>query len=141
MLSKSEEKNELPRAKPKTNPKVMVASTGYVSARNTHEMCAERRLIALVQRQILTKHGVVTLLRMRRAISYVRIERVRSDSTFGCSLPCAVCREALERIDVCVECVVDNEWVRCRVSDLPVSSYLTYASKNELNVQKKFSKL
>ena len=104
----------------------MVASSASICARNTHASCAEARLIECAKRIARRKGGgaAITAARVRRMLSTVRIERVRVDGTFGRSLPCTKCRAALEKLDVCVECVADPEegWITHKASALPPST-------------------
>jgi len=112
----------------KINSKLLTAACSYgASAQNTHELCAERRLLAQVKRQLQKKQARVTLTRFRRALSTIRIERLRADGSWGCSLPCVMCRRVLEQMDVCVECVVGDEWIKCRAADLPESTVTAFA--------------
>jgi hypothetical protein len=49
------------------------------------------------------------------------VTRVRSDGGHGTSLPCVICRKALDRFSIQWRAHVGEEWVRSTDQDVPVS--------------------
>ena len=100
--------------------KVVYASAGSLTARNTHSLCAERRLIAEASRLASQMSGGCTAYNMRRVLGRrVKVERYTNDGTAGCSLPCEACRRALASFGAIVVCVgAKGESVRGRAADM-----------------------
>lgn len=97
----------------------------------SHEVCAERRLLASVVRSIREEKKTVRIVDIRRAVGGVTVSRMRSDGSYGVSAPCLACRLALKPLDVRVAfCDTDGEWCVMRSGDFRMEgSMVTRADK------------
>ncbi len=87
--------------------KRVVARSGPLEATSTHRCCAERNLLA---RWVLdaVRHGV----RRHRVVTWVR-RKSGGDVVIWrgpgrCSVPCVLCRRALEKFDMRITCTLSN---------------------------------
>lgn len=113
---------------------VYCTSASGERAKNTHGRCAERSL-ALKGWAAAVRHGARGLPRVadwiRRHYGAWTVERVLSDGSCGVSVPCLLCRRAMDRLGV--------RWVAtsregCRVGSTdpePPKSSLTRRQKQQ----------
>lgn len=107
----------------------MTASAGETCEVCTEDLCAERRLVQRVVRQVATQRRP-TAYHVRRALGVVCVERYRADGSAGCSLPCHGCRTVLRRLDARVRCVdTEGAWITARVDALPGGGIVTLADQ------------
>jgi hypothetical protein len=96
--------------------------------------CAERRLLSQLQQQA-KREGVKPARFVHwsyRKFGPLIIERTRKDGLPGISLPCVICRKALDRIRMPWMAHVDYKWYSSTDPDVPPSKP-TNKQRNTLN--------
>ena len=84
------------------------------ACRNNHRLCAERRLLYKcleeARRHDVPSHNLVHWLH-RKNKGVLTIMRWRTDGSWGCSVPCILCRRELIRYGFPVRCFTsDGHW-------------------------------
>lgn len=83
--------------------------------------CAERNLldswVVRAYKQNVPKHQIVRWIR-RKAGAQLTVWRQLADGSLGISVPCIVCRNALQAFDLRVRCMVaPGEWFAGHLTD------------------------
>lgn len=98
-------------------------SVGGLYVANTCTCCAERRMLSrlreLSRRQGNSPSQFVSWT--HRKFGEMRIERTRADGIMGTSLPCVICRKALDRIGFPWCAHINDQWVSSRDEHVPAS--------------------
>eukprot|EP00878_Enallax_costatus_P005062 GHUV01005322.1.p1 GENE.GHUV01005322.1~~GHUV01005322.1.p1 ORF type:complete len:144 (+),score=33.03 GHUV01005322.1:159-590(+) len=89
--------------------------------KSNHRCCAERNLlnswVARAHKQNVPRHQVVRWVR-RKAGAQLTVWRQLADGSLGVSVPCVVCRNALQLFDIRVTCMVaPGQWFSGYVTD------------------------
>jgi len=95
----------------------------YGPTENSFQCCAERIVLARLQQQA-KREGVRPACFVHwtyRKFGPLVIERVRKDGQPGCSMPCVVCRKALDKIRMPWMAHVDYKWYSSTDPDVPKS--------------------
>jgi len=85
--------------------------------------CAERRTLAILQRQA-NREGIRPAQFVHwtyRKFGPLVIQRTRKDGLPGISLPCVICRKAMDRIRLPWTAHVDDKWYKSTDADVPES--------------------
>lgn len=93
--------------------KTVRAFAGNIDIQSTHRCCAERALldtwVTLAGKNGVPQHSIVRWVR-RKTRGFMVIERfVCNGSKEGCCVPCVLCRRALEKFDISVQCFLDDQ--------------------------------
>jgi hypothetical protein len=108
----------------------------YGAVSSNCSCCAERRLLAQLQQQ--AKREGIKPARFScwtyRKFGHLVIQRTRKDGLPGISLPCVICRKALDRLRIPWMCHVDEKWYRSTDPDVP-DSKPTNKQRNMLHFQ------
>ena len=100
--------------------KTVYATGSSRTARNTHSLCAERRLVLAAKRFASRMPHGRTAYNIRRVMGrVVCVERYTHDGLAACSLPCEACRRVLASFDARVVCFgSDGKVMRRRASEI-----------------------
>lgn len=107
------------------------AVAGDVTGYSSHRRCAERTVlekwVKLAWKRGVPVHSIVRWVR-RKTGGFMTIERpIACESGVGCSVPCLLCRRALEKFDMSIECTaVDQQQYKGRVEEAPASRFTRY---------------
>ena len=85
-----------------TRPRIVIAVTHTMHVTCNHRCCAERRLLAVLERQAHVqggpRHSIAWFV--RRSIGELHIERTTADGAAAICLPCVLCRKELDKYDI-----------------------------------------
>ena len=90
---------------------------------NNCRCCAERRMLAQL-REISRRQGNSPYQFVHwshRKFGEMTIRRLRKDGQMGTSLPCVMCRKALDKIQYPWRAHIDHQWVSSKDDDVPPS--------------------
>ena len=92
-------------------------------ALNDATCCAERNLArkALMEARRHGKRGESARAFVRRKLGVITVVRRLHDGSFGCSLPCLLCRRALDGPGRRWRAYFDGRWIDTARDDLPAS--------------------